>query len=89
MNLVSISENKQLEKRIAITPEMAKKYIDLGFKLFLPNGYGVNLGFEDDEYKNLGVSLLENEKDGVTVFSVSKNTFFRQVFRFDSIHGFN
>ena len=63
MNLVSISENKQLEKRIAITPEMAKKYIDLGFKLLLPNGYGVNLGFEDDEYKNLGVSLLENEKE--------------------------
>ena len=63
MNLVSISENKQLEKRIAITPEVAKKYIDLGFKLFLPNGYGVNLGFEDDEYKNLGVSLLENEKE--------------------------
>ena len=27
MNLASISENRDIEKRIAITPEIAKKYI--------------------------------------------------------------
>jgi len=31
MNLASISENKDVEKRIAVTPEIAKKYISLGF----------------------------------------------------------
>ena len=63
MNLASISENREIEKRIAITPEMAKKYINLGFKLSLSNNYGVHLGFSDQDYKNLGVNFLENEKE--------------------------
>ena len=44
MNLASISENHNIEKRIAITPEIAKKYISLGFNLSLPNNYGAHLG---------------------------------------------
>ncbi len=63
MNLVSTSENKTIEKRVPITPEIAKKYIDLGFDLFLPNNYGIHLGFNDDDYIKLGVNLLDNEKD--------------------------
>ena len=34
MNLFSIKENISIEKRIAITPEIAKKYISLGLKVF-------------------------------------------------------
>ncbi len=63
MNLVSISENKEIEKRLAITPEIAKKYINLGLKISLPDNYGLHLGFSDEDYKNLGVNFLENEKD--------------------------
>ena len=63
MNIVSISENHNIEKRIAITPEIAKKYISLGFNLSLPKKYGVHLGFSDDEYKNLGINFLENEEE--------------------------
>jgi len=63
MNIVSISENHNIEKRIAITPEIAKKYINLGFNLCLPNKYGIHLGFSDDEYKNLGINFLENEEE--------------------------
>ena len=63
MNLVSISENNNVEKRVAITPEIAKKYINLGFRLSLPNNYGAHLGFKDEEYNNLGVNILDNEKD--------------------------
>ena len=33
MIIGSISENKDLEKRISITPDIAKKYIDLGFEI--------------------------------------------------------
>ena len=61
MNLASISENRDIEKRIAITPEIAKKYISLGFNLTLPNNYGTYLGFTDEEYKNLGVYFSDNE----------------------------
>ena len=63
MNLASILENTSFEKRIAITPEIAKKYISLGFNLSLPNNYGKHLGFGDEDYKNLGVNFLDNEND--------------------------
>ncbi|WP_440915394.1 NAD(P) transhydrogenase subunit alpha [Candidatus Pelagibacter sp.] len=62
MNLASISENHNIEKRIAITPEIAKKYIGLGFNLTLSNNYGTHLGFSDEDYKNLGVNLLNNDE---------------------------
>ena len=63
MNLSSISENLNIEKRIAITPEIAKKYINLGFNLTLPNNYGIHLGFSDEDYKNLGINLLDNDNE--------------------------
>jgi len=63
MNLASISENRDFEKRIAITPEIAKKYISLGFDISLPKNYGEHLGFSDEDYKNLGVNFLDDEKD--------------------------
>ena len=40
MKIVSTSENKSLEKRIAITPEIAKKYISIGFEVSLSKNYG-------------------------------------------------
>ncbi|MDC0974576.1 NAD(P) transhydrogenase subunit alpha [Candidatus Pelagibacter sp.] len=63
MNLASISENRDKEKRIAVTPEIAKKYIGLGFNISLSNSYGSHLGFSDDDYKNLGVKFFENEEE--------------------------
>ena len=63
MNIVSLLENKEKEKRVAITPEITKKYIDLGFNLFLPNNYGSHLGFDDNDYKNFGVKFFESEKE--------------------------
>ena len=52
-----------MKRRIAITPEIAKKYISLGFNLTLPNNYGTHLGFNDEDYKNLGVNFLDNEDE--------------------------
>ena len=33
MRIASVLENQKIEKRIAITPEIAKKYIALGFEI--------------------------------------------------------
>ena len=63
MNLVSISENKVKERRIAVTPEIAKKYISLGFNLSLPKNYGSHLGFADEEYKSLNVRISDNDEE--------------------------
>ena len=63
MKIVSVSEDQKIEKRIAITPEIAKKYLDLGFEVSLPENYGEHLGFTDDKYKELGVKLFKDEKE--------------------------
>ena len=63
MKIVSLHENKNFEKRVAITPEIAKKYISSGFEVSLPKNYGLHLGFDNDQYKSQGVNILENEKD--------------------------
>ena len=63
MRIVSVAENLKLEKRIAITPEIAKKYIALGLEVSLSKSYGDHLGFKDSEYKELGVKISENTKE--------------------------
>ena len=63
MKIGSISENKQFEKRIAITPEIAKKYINLGFEVNLVINYGSHLGFNDNQYRDLGVKIISDEKE--------------------------
>jgi len=63
MKIGSISENKNLEKRIAITPEIAKKYINLGLEVFLVENYGSHLGYNDDEYKKIGANIIKDEKE--------------------------
>jgi len=63
MKIASILENQKFEKRIAITPETAKKYISLGLEVTLSENYGSHLGIEDEEYKKLGASILKDEKE--------------------------
>ena len=63
MRIVSISENKNFEKRIAITPEIAKKYLALDFEVCLPGNYGDHLGFKDNDYKDLGVKISNDENE--------------------------
>ena len=55
-------KNLKTEKRVAITPEIAKKYISFGFEVCINKDYGSHLGFNDNEYKSLGVKVLD-EKD--------------------------
>ena len=63
MKIASILENQKIEKRIAITPEIAKKYISLGLEVSLSENYGNHLGIKDEEYKDLGVSTSNDEKE--------------------------
>ena len=63
MRIVSISEDINIERRISITPEIAKKYISNGFDVSLSKNYGKHLGVRDEDYLKLGVKILENEKE--------------------------
>jgi len=63
MRIVSVLENQKIEKRIAITPDIAKKYIALGFEVVLSEKYGEHLGFKDNDYKELGVEFYKMEAE--------------------------
>jgi H+-translocating NAD(P) transhydrogenase subunit alpha len=65
MRIASISENLNIEKRIAITPEIAKKYISLGFEVSLSESYGNHLGIKDNEYTEHGVKILKDDNDTI------------------------
>ena len=63
MKIGSIKENIDIEQRVAITPEIIKKYKSLDLRIILPKGYGTHLGISDNEYINEGVEILDsNEK---------------------------
>ena len=63
MKIVSVLENQEFEKRIAITPEIAKKYVSLGLEVSLPENYANHLGISDNEYKEVGVIISKEEKE--------------------------
>ena len=65
MRIVSISENLNTEKRIAVTPDIAKKYISIGLEVALSQNYGEHLGFKDQEYKDLGVDIFKDEQEAI------------------------
>ena len=63
MRIASLSEDKSIEKRIAVTPDVAKKYIDLGIELSLPENYGSHIGIQDNAFKDLGVNIAKDESE--------------------------
>ena len=63
MRIGSVFENQNLEKRISITPDIIKKYISLGFEIYLSENYGQHIGIKDEEYIKLGVKISKDEKD--------------------------
>ena len=63
MRITSLLEDKVIEKRIAVTPDVAKKYINLGIELSLPENYGFHLGIKDDAFESVGVNILKDEKE--------------------------
>jgi NAD(P) transhydrogenase subunit alpha len=61
MRIGSISENKKFEKRIAVTPDIVKKYISLGFEVSLIENYGSHIGIKDQNYTEMGVKIFKDE----------------------------
>ena len=62
MRIASVLEDQSIEKRIAITPDVAKKYVALGFELLLQENYGVHLGINDDVFEKIGAKIFKDEK---------------------------
>ena len=62
MIIGSISENISLEQRVAITPDIVKKYKSLGIQIHITKDYATHLGINDQAYEAEGASIAsENE----------------------------
>jgi len=57
MIIGSLSENKKFEKRISITPDLAKKYISNDFDILIESGFGAHLGISDEDYVKEGCKI--------------------------------
>tara|TARA_B100000989_G_scaffold260139_1_gene210624 strand:- start:1660 stop:2748 length:1089 start_codon:yes stop_codon:yes gene_type:complete len=66
MIIGSISENIQLEKRIAITPEIIKKYKSAGLDVNLTKDYASHLGLMDEEFEKEGAKIFNNDEEVIT-----------------------
>ena len=61
MIIGSVSEIKNLEKRIGITPSLAKKYISNGFEVLIEENFGSLLKISDDEFIKEGCKIDKRE----------------------------
>ena len=62
MKLGSIKEDIETEQRIAVTPELIKKYKSLDLNIILSKGYGEHLGISDQEFIKEGAEMLDNDE---------------------------
>ena len=62
-NIGSVKEDLSIEKRISITPDVVKKFVDLQLSVFLEKGYGEHLGISDDDFKTKGANFCSSSKE--------------------------
>ena len=62
MIIGSVSENINIEKRVAITPDIIKKYKSLGFEIYLTKDYASHIGIKDEEYETEGANIKSNDE---------------------------
>ena len=58
----SITENLKFEKRVAITPDIIKKYKSIGLEVFINKDYALHLGINDKEYEKEGAKIKNVEE---------------------------
>ena len=66
MNVGSVSEDRTIEKRVAITPDIIKKYKSLGLEVYLSKDYASHLGISDTAYEQEGAKVLKTDEDVIS-----------------------
>ena len=67
MKIGIIKETKKGEKRIAISPKIAKQLIDKGFEILVEEDAGTSSLFKDSDYSDIGVVIKKRD----TIFKES------------------
>ena len=66
MKIGSITENRDKEQRVAITPEIVKKYISLGLEVCLSKDYASHLGINSKLYEIEGATILNSDDEVIS-----------------------
>jgi NAD(P) transhydrogenase subunit alpha len=66
MIIGSVSENRKIENRVAITPDIVKKYKLLGLNVHLAKDYASHLGISDKEYELEGANFYKNDEEVIS-----------------------
>jgi len=53
----SVKEDLSVEKRVSITPEIVKRFTDLGFSINIEKKYAEHLGINDEDYNKKGANV--------------------------------
>jgi len=59
----SVKEDLNVEKRISITPQIVKKFTQLGFSINLEKSYAEHLAVNDKDYQNSGATIIVSKKE--------------------------
>ena len=59
----SLRSNNLEDKRLSITPETVKSYINLGLEVMLEKNYGAHLNISDDDYIKNSVRIVDDPNE--------------------------
>lgn len=62
MHIVALKERIRAETRVAITPDTAKRFIELGASISVETKAGEHAGISDEAYKEVGVTIEKTPK---------------------------
>ena len=63
MKIGTVTEIKQQEYRVGLTPDNVKSYIRHGHSVFIQSGAGIGSSLLDEEYEAAGARILSNAKE--------------------------
>ena len=66
MKIGSIIEDRTFEQRVAVTPEIIKKYKSIGIEVFLSKNYASHLGIADKNYIDEGANIMNNDDEVIS-----------------------
>lgn len=78
MKISILKEIQPKENRVALSPDMVKKWIGQGAEVFVEKGAGLESGFSDESYKSVGAHICQSARDAYSkadiVLKVQKPT---------------
>lgn len=74
MKIGILKETSQGEKRVSLSPKIAKQLVDKGFEILIEEGAGANSSYQDSDYISAGASVLKRDaifKDANVIIQIN------------------